>query len=105
MLDRYAYTGDQPFARDTLMPVATAVLTFYDQHYKRDEHGKIRFEPAQSLETWQDSTNPTPEIAGLRFVIDRLLNLPENLLDAVHQSQWTRMRGELPGASDQNRER
>jgi hypothetical protein len=96
MLDRYAYTGDEKFAREALMPVADAVLTYFDQHYKRDANGKIRFEPAQSLETWQDSTNPTPEIAGLGFVIDRLLKLPDGLTDAAHRSQWQRMRGELP---------
>jgi hypothetical protein len=96
MLDRYAYTGDEQFARATMMPVADAVLTFFDQHYKRDAKGKIRFEPAQSLETWQDSTNPTPEIAGLQFVIDRLLKLPGGLIDPAHRSQWQRMRRELP---------
>lgn len=36
MLDYYEYTGDDQFARDTLLPVASAGIKFYDQHFPRD---------------------------------------------------------------------
>jgi hypothetical protein len=74
MLEYFQFTGDERFARDVLLPVADAVTEFYDLHYPRDENGKFRFEPAQALETWQDATNPLPEIAGLRYVLSNLLN-------------------------------
>ena len=66
MLDQYDFTQDSRFARETLLPLAEAITTFYDEHWKRDAAGKIRFDPAQSLETWQSAVNPLPEIAGLR---------------------------------------
>ena len=51
MLDQYDITQDHHFASETLLPLAGAITTFYDQHWPRNAHGKIRFEPAQSLET------------------------------------------------------
>lgn len=73
MLDYAAYTQDKDFTRDTLSTFATEVIRFYDAHYKRDDKGKILFEPAQSLETWQEVINPLPEIAGTRYVFTRVL--------------------------------
>ena len=40
MLDRYEVTLDAAFARETLLPIATAVTTYYDQHWKRGADGK-----------------------------------------------------------------
>jgi len=96
MLDYYALTGDRHFLEATLLPMAEAILSFYDQHYTRDASGHIRFEPAQSLETWQVATNPAPEIAGLRWVLPRLLALPEALVPAALRTQWRRLLGEVP---------
>jgi hypothetical protein len=76
MLLFYEYTGDESFARETLLPVADAVTEFFDLHYPRDANGKIRFEPAQALETWHDATNPLPELAGLRYTLTRLVESP-----------------------------
>ena len=57
----FAHTQDEAFAREFLVPIADAVTEFYDLHYARDVAGTIRIEPSQSLETWQDATNPTPD--------------------------------------------
>jgi hypothetical protein len=105
MLEYYRHTGDKQFARDTLLPVATQIVTFYDQHYKRDANGppsrgsygaasKIRFEPAQMLETIWDVVNPMPEIAGLRCCLDGLLTLPGTT--ETQRAQWKRVLSELP---------
>jgi hypothetical protein len=72
MLDYYDLTQDRAFRDRILLPFATEIVTFFDQHWKRGEDGKIRMNPSQSLETWWDCTNPMPEVAGLRFVIPRL---------------------------------
>ena len=74
MMDYQQHTQDKRFLRDALVPMAESVITFYDKHYERDAEGKIRFNPAQSLETWPDALNPLPEIAGLRFVLNEVLN-------------------------------
>ena len=96
MLDYYAFTRETDFARATLVPMADAVLTFYDRHYARDDAGHIRFEPAQSLETWHQAVNPLPEIAGLRFVIDGLCALSGDIVDEGRRAGWQRLRAELP---------
>ncbi|HEY3379356.1 MAG TPA: DUF5703 domain-containing protein [Armatimonadota bacterium] len=94
MLDYYAHTRDDAFLRDTLLPLAESIVAFYDQHYPRDAAGRIHFTPAQSLETWHEADNPLPEIAGLRVVLDGLLQLPG--MGAAQRTAWTRLRGELP---------
>ena len=43
MLARFQYSADRDFARGTLVPFATAITTFYNEHWKRDETGKVRF--------------------------------------------------------------
>jgi alpha-L-fucosidase 2 len=97
MLDRYDFTQDQDFARSMLVPLAEPLIAFLDQYWqKRDANGKIIFDPAQSLETWHVAVNPLPEIAGLRFVLPRLLALPENITTESQRSHWTRMLQELP---------
>jgi len=96
MLDYHAWSGDDAFVPSTLLPFVREVLTFYDQHYPRDDQGRIRFAPAQSLETWWDCVDPLPEIAGLHFVLGQLLTLPEALAPAEDRAFWQRLRGELP---------
>ena len=96
MLDYHACTSDDAFLGNTLVPMADAVLAFYDEHYTRDASGKILFKPAQSLETWQQAVNPSPEIAGLGFVLDELLALPEKAITDSQRQRWSRLRGQLP---------
>ncbi|MBI1925373.1 hypothetical protein HYR99_14120, partial [Candidatus Poribacteria bacterium] len=96
MLDYYAFTQDAGFLQNTLLPFAQAISTFYDQHYPRDADGKIRFWPSQALETYWDSLNPLPEIAGLQFVLKKLLALPEDATGAELRQVWTRLLNELP---------
>ena len=97
MLDRYEYTGDDTFARSSVLPMADTVITYYDQHWKRDDSGKIRMDPAQSIETYQkDAVNPTPDLAGLMNVLPRLLALPAPLISDGQRSLWTKVLGDLP---------
>jgi hypothetical protein len=97
MLARYAHTGDDAFARDTLLPLARAVVEFLREHFpRRDGDGKILFEPAQALETWHQAVNPLPEIAGLMYVLDRLLALPAGLTGEADRRAWARLRADLP---------
>ncbi len=96
MLDHHAHTRDDGWAREYLLPMASAVIQFFDEHYPRDDAGKVRFEPSQSLETWQRATNPLPEIVGLAFVIDALLSLPDEVTAKAPRKEWARLRRELP---------
>lgn len=97
MLDRYDYTQDSDFAGNSVLPMADAVIVWYDQHWKRGSDGKILMSPAQSLETYQrNAINPTPDIAGLMNVLPRLLALPANLTSETQRSLWTKVQKELP---------
>ncbi|WP_156817261.1 DUF5703 domain-containing protein [Rubritalea marina] len=96
MLDYYAHTGDQEFAKTTLIPIADEVLKFYDQHYKRAEDGTVKIYPSMALETWQDTENPLPVVAGLRSVLDGMLALPASLSSAAQRANWQRFLGEIP---------
>jgi hypothetical protein len=96
VLDYYAFTQDTGFLDSVLLPLVDSVVTFYDQHYDRDERGRIRFFPAQALETWWECVNPMPEIAGLKFVLEGLLSLPHEATAKERRREWRRLLGELP---------
>ena len=97
MLDYYDNTGDTNFVKASLVPFADAVVTFYDEHYQRDGNGKIRLAPAQSLETYQlVAVNPTPDIAGLRSDIPRLLDLPKDMTSESQRAAWAKTLKDLP---------
>ncbi|MFC1739621.1 DUF5703 domain-containing protein, partial [Planctomycetota bacterium] len=96
MLDYYAHTEDEEFLKNKLMPIAEEITTFYDLHYKRDEQGKLYIHPAQSLEAWWDCVNPMPEVAGLRYVLRKLLKLPRKYTSSAQRQKWQRLLSEVP---------
>lgn len=97
MLDYYEQTGDTAFATRTLLPHAEEITKFYDLHYKRDAKGKLLFDPAQSLETYQSGViNPLPEIAGLLSQMPRLLALPHSMTTATQRERWKSLLDDTP---------
>ena len=97
MLDRYDYTQDADFVRNSLLPMADATITYYNEHWRRGTDGKILMEPAQAIETYQKTAaNPTPDIAGLMSVLPRLLNLPPELASEAQRNLWTKVLKDLP---------
>ncbi len=102
MLDDYAYTGDEGFAREELVPMASAVLAYFDSRFQRDARGKLVIRPTQALEThWHDVVNDAPAVAGLIDVGTRLSALPSTLGSTAERALWRRVRDaapDLPGA-------
>ncbi len=96
MLEYYEYTLDENFLKEKILPAARDILAFFDEHYGRDEKGKLLMHPAQALETWWDCTNPMPEIAGLRAVAGRLLSLPKRLSTPKQRAFWKKILDETP---------
>ncbi|HEV2293096.1 MAG TPA: DUF5703 domain-containing protein [Tepidisphaeraceae bacterium] len=96
LFNYWLYMGDDAFARDHLLPIANAVTEFFDLHYPRDEHGRIRIAPGQSLETWHEAVNATPDVSGLRYLLERLLELPPHIPHAALRTRWSWMLSELP---------
>jgi len=96
MLDRYDFTQDDTFARNTLVPLADPIIAFFDQYWpKRDADGKIVVFPAQALEATM-TANPMPDIAGLRCILPRLLALPKNTTTEAQRTRWARILQEMP---------
>jgi hypothetical protein len=96
MLDYYEYTDDEQFAKETLVPVATAGLAFFNNHFGRDEQGKLLLDPDNAIEMYWKVHDPAPDIAGLRAVLPRLLALPDRLVDAATRTGWKKMLQEIP---------
>jgi alpha-L-fucosidase 2 len=96
MLDYYEYTGDKNFAKKILLPIATAGLTFFDQHFGRDDHGKLLLDPDNAIEMFWKVHNPAPDIAGLHAILRRMLALPDDITDAASRASWKKLQGELP---------
>ncbi|NLU90450.1 hypothetical protein HGH90_00775 [Chitinophaga sp. Ak27] len=96
MLDYYSFTRSSRFARDTLVPFVSEILTFYDQHWRRGKDGKILFDPAMSLETFHSAVNPLPEIVGIATVAGKMLCLPSALTGKEKREQWTKLVSDLP---------
>lgn len=88
MLDYVEFTQDTDFLQNQLLPFADNILKFYHSYYsKLDDNGKIIFQPAQSLETWHDAVNPLPVIAGLKWVLTKLQQIPSQYV-APEKTQW-----------------
>jgi hypothetical protein len=97
LLDHYDVSRDLSVLRDKLLVLAPPLLRFYRVTYKcLDEDGRIIFRPSQSLETWHDTINPSPDIAGLQWVLDRLLTLPESEVSHELRAEWSEFRDRLP---------
>ena len=96
LLDRYAYTEDEKFLRETVLPAARELLGFFDQHYKTGADGKLDMQPSQALETWVGCVNPMPELAGLYATTERLLALPESPTSSGDRAFWKQLRAKLP---------
>ncbi len=96
MLETHAHTGDAALLESELLPIARAVLRFYAEHYPDDAGGRLRIAPAQALETWWEAENPQPEIAGLHFLLPRLLALPGPAVTAADRDAWRALATRLP---------
>ena len=97
MLDCFDHTQDKAFLKQDVLPWADAMVLYFDTRFKRDAAGKLIITPAQAIETYQgDVTNPTPDIAGLRAVLERLLSLPPSLTDAAARARWARLQKAVP---------
>jgi len=96
MLDRYEHTLDEAFLKETTIPFATEVLTFFVEHYDTDEDGTLVMHPAQALETWWECTNPMDPVAGMQAVTDRLLGLPERVTSPELRRCWAQVKEKLP---------
>lgn len=96
MLDYHAYTQDAGFLETDLLPAADEFLAFWEQHWPREADGRLRFEPSQALETYQNAVNPAQDIAGLRWVLARLLEYADDQIGPQRRARWSKLLSEVP---------
>jgi hypothetical protein len=95
MLKYHEYRPSPEFLANVLLPMADEVLSFFSEHFPR-EGGLLVLEPSQALETYQEAVNPTDQVAGLRWVLGKLLTLGSGRLGGNRDTRWCDMLGEVP---------
>jgi alpha-L-fucosidase 2 len=96
MIDYYRFTGDADYLQKELLLHADAYLTWWDQHWKRREDGKLHMYPSYACETYWNCQNPTQDLAGLKWCLDGLLALSDEEIGTDRRSKWARFRTEIP---------
>lgn len=94
MIDYVNYSGDTKFLDEELVPFARQILLFYQLHFPKTADGKLHMDPSQAIETWWKTVNPAPDVAGLRFCLDGLLEMKAG--NAEDQAQWKAFRQTIP---------
>ncbi|MBI5852520.1 MAG: hypothetical protein HZB39_16025 [Planctomycetes bacterium] len=97
MLDRWDFERDPRFVAEQILPLAEPVLAWFATAYPRDAAGTLRITPTQAVETyWHGVTDDMPTVAGLHWVLARLLELPDEQLAGAPVAQWRKLLAELP---------
>ncbi len=96
LLDVYEHTGDEALLKNRALPLAGAVMRFFDHYYRTNAQGRLVMHPAQAVETWWKCTNAMPELAGLHAIAARLLALPAALAPPEERAYWQAFRAKLP---------
>ncbi len=96
MLDRWDWTRDSQFLKTEALPMAEAVLRYFDTRFAKKD-GKIVLDPAQAVETyWSGVVNDMPTTVGLIAVTRRLTGLPEAMTTAQQRAFFARMKVACP---------
>lgn len=96
MMDYSTFSGDTSLIKSKIIPISESIFSFFEHYYKVDSSGKLLMYPSQALETWWNCTNPMPEIAGLRAIATRLLQLDESYSTAAQRKHWRAFLDKLP---------
>jgi hypothetical protein len=97
MLDEWDYTQERRPLEDQTLPMAKAVLEYFDSRFARDDKGIMRITPTQAIETyWFGVENDLPCVVGLREITSRLLALPADIGTAEERKLWKRVADACP---------
>lgn len=85
MLDYYEFTKDQTFLQEDILPYLRDLLEYIATRFSGRLDGKIIIGPLNSVETYRDTINPMPVVAGMDTCVKRVLSYPE---DTVPERKW-----------------
>ena len=95
MADYFDYTQDTIFASNTLIPFANDIVKFFDLHWPH-KNGKLYFPHVYAMETFRDTDNPMPLVAGMRAVLQHLLSLPNSITKESDREYWEELLAIVP---------
>ncbi|MDQ2752063.1 MAG: hypothetical protein M3R72_03475, partial [Bacteroidota bacterium] len=88
------------------MSLIKSSLTFFDEHYQQaqlmrsthalDDNGHLVIYPGSAAETYKITYNSVTTIAGLKAVLQQLLQLPTSYLDTTERAHWIAMLKKIP---------
>lgn len=78
MAEYYRYTKDRTFAKERLLPMADELLRFFFGRFPMVK-GKLFLERASGLETWWEADNPADQIAGLKSVVPKVIEIARSI--------------------------
>ena len=96
LLDYFSFTEDEAYLEETVILVVDSVVAYFMRNYPRDENGLLLLEPSQSMESYHDTVNPLPDVAGLKWALERLLGIEGPAISAKDRERWTGWLRELP---------
>lgn len=85
MLDYYDFTSDSVFLKETALPMLYELLLYIATRFPERKDGLMRIGPLNSVETYRDTINPIPVVAGIRSCLKRVLALRADL---VEKREW-----------------
>lgn len=81
LLDYCHHTGNKSLLREQALPYAKDLFLYVSTRFPQRQAGKMVLGPLQSVETYFDTTDPLPVVAGLRACSAAILNLSPELVD------------------------
>ena len=103
ILEHYRFSG-KDISR--YLPFIESSVAFFDKHYQfrhkkltgkpLDENGHLVIFPSRACESYVDAKNPADVIAGLKAVLSRLLELPDELVPAAKKEKFRAMLQRVP---------
>jgi len=106
ILEHYRFSG-KDISR--YLPFIESSVAFFDKHYQfrhkkltgkpLDENGHLVIFPSRACESYVDAKNPADVIAGLKAVLSRLLELPDELVPAAKKEKFRAMLQRVPPLS------
>lgn len=104
MLDYYEFTSDEVFLRDELLPYAKDLCRYIETRFTERKDGTMVISPIHAVETYWDTTNSMPVVAGMHAVLDGILALPEEKVsDYKYFDAIRKMTPELPAQTVQGK--
>lgn len=73
MLDYWQYYRDNDFFEREALPYCHELLQYIETRFPLLKSGKMQIGPINSIETYRETINPTPIVAGLHSVLERVL--------------------------------